>query len=111
MKGLLFCLLLLLSPTADALALATPERDDDVPPPLLALKVPEALKAALAAERFLELSADEQFDLVGADFRAAQQMFDARMLDEYSGQHVAVLRRQVVGTWQAAPRRSRLGSR
>jgi hypothetical protein len=30
MKGWLFCLLLLLSPAADALVLATPEGDDDV---------------------------------------------------------------------------------
>lgn len=71
-----------------------PEPEPEPLPPPQSL---EDLKAALAQEHFLELSGDEQFDLVVADMAAAHQMLDAGLLDEYSGKYVAVLKRQFVG--------------
>jgi hypothetical protein len=67
------------------------------PEPLPPPQSQEGLKAALAKERFLELSGDEQFYLVAADMAAAHQMLDAGLLAEHGGKHVAVLRRQFVG--------------
>lgn len=67
------------------------------PEPLPPPQAPEDLKAALANERFLELSGDEQFELVAADMAAAYQMLDAGLLADYGGKHVAVLKRRFVG--------------
>jgi hypothetical protein len=68
--------------------------------PQLPLPAPQPerdLTAALAQERFWEISPDAQWELVAADFEAAYQMSKAGLLHEHLGQHIAVLKRQFVG--------------
>jgi hypothetical protein len=65
--------------------------------PLPASQSERDLIAALAQERFLEISPAEQWELVAADFEAAYQMAKAGLLNAHSGKHVAVLKRQLVG--------------
>jgi hypothetical protein len=48
-------------------------------------------------ENFLQLDEDAQARLVIADLLAASQLLESGQLDSYGGQHVAVLRGQVVG--------------
>jgi hypothetical protein len=48
-------------------------------------------------ENFLNLSAEEQIRLVGADYIAAHGLEESGQLDQYRGHYVAVLRGKVVG--------------
>jgi hypothetical protein len=48
-------------------------------------------------ENFLQLDEQAQIQLVRADYDTAYDLMQARQLDQYGGEHVAVLRGKVVG--------------
>jgi hypothetical protein len=62
-----------------------------VPPPS------EELLKALAEERFLERTGDEQTQLVAADYFAGYDLIGTPALAEHDGQFVAILKGQFVG--------------